>query len=902
MVRFARYMVPTFILVLALAAANHAQQFPAFDPERIFMFGDADLDGRLSLEEFRELYRASPRGKNAGAAIEPLFQRLDVDRDGFLSVREYRKLFSGRPTRPGNEKEKRPEKDEGKGTIAEKAAVTPEQTRFFEAKIRPVLVSQCGKCHSRAAEKLRGGLRLDSREGLRRGGDSGPAIVPGKPEQSRLIRAIHYSDEELQMPPKGKLSEAVLADFETWVKMGAPDPRSETSGDAASTPIAPGKGRDFWSFRPPKKAMPPRVKRADWPRGDIDRYLLAKLEERGLSPVADADRSRLLRRATFDLTGLPPTPEDTDAFLQDRSSDAFAKVVDRLLASPRFGERWGRHWLDLARYAESSGKTNFTYPQAWRYRDWAIASFNADMPYDRFVRAQIAGDLLPAKDDRQRAEQVIATGFLAIGSKAHDAENRGQFILDLIDEQIEATTRAFLGLTVACARCHDHKMDPIAQKDYYALAGIFRSTKTCSGTLARVFPNFNASPLIELPSGAGLPSAVPALTPERRKELEQRVAALVRERDAIPSGEANRDRLRRTNSILAMLRYRLAMDRPGQSPRAFAMGVQERDEIVDSPLYARGDLDQPRAVVPRGLVPVLCLDTTPSIHVGSGRRELADWLASPSNPLTARVLVNRVWLHLFGRGLVSSPDNFGAAGMPPSHPELLDTLAVDFMADGWSIKRLIRRVILSRAYGLDSTHDPRNFEADPDNALLWRMSKRRLEAEAVRDALLFVGGRLTVEPPVGSSVARTGEGLALFLRTSGLDASDAHRSVYLPVIRDQILEALALFDFADPSLVTGERATTIGPAQALYFMNGPFVIRQADAFAERVCENEKDQNRRIERAYRLAFARAPTAEERKRALAYLKNTQATDTAEAARNRWPLFCQALFASAEFRYLD
>ena len=314
------------------------------------------------------------------------------------------------------------------------------------------------------------------------------------------------------------------------------------------------------------------------------------------------------------------------------------------------------------------------------------------------------------------------------------------------------------------------------------------------------------------------------------------------------------------------------------------MGVRERDEAVDSPLYVRGELDQPGEVVPRGLVRVLCDETPAPIAAGSGRRELADWLASPANPLTARVIVNRVWLHLFGRGLVPTPDNFGAAGQPPSHPELLDTLAVDFMADGWSIKRLIRRIVLSRAYGLDSAHDPHNFEADPDNALVWRMSKRRLEAEALRDALLFVSGRLAPEPPVGSAVARTGEGLALFVRVAGLDASDTHRSVYLPVVRDQVLESLALFDFADPSLVTGERATTTGPAQALYFMNGPFVIRQAEALAERVRAVEGDDARRVERAYRLAFARPPTAEERDRALAFLRDFAARTERPTRRER------------------
>jgi hypothetical protein len=892
-------VVPVIVLLLVGRAAGQAQRF-TFDPERIFILGDADLDGRLSLEEFKELNRASPRMRDA-TTIEALFRRLDTDHDGYLSLSEYRKLFAPRPgattPKPDAAKEKPP------GGGAPREAITPEQEKFFEAKIRPVLVGQCGKCHAKTSQKLRGGLRLDGRGGLRRGGDSGPAVVPGKPEESLIIRAIRYRDEELRMPPKAKLPDAVVADFEAWVKMGAPDPRTEPDGVAARPAVDPVKGGDHWSFRPPKKVLPPPVKQADWPRGDVDQFLLAALEAHGLAPVADADRPRLLRRVTFDLLGLPPTPEEVDAFLADDSPHAFARVVDRLLASPRFGERWGRHWLDVARFAESSGKTNFSYPQAWRYRDWVIASLNADVPYDRFVREQIAGDLLPAGDDRQRARQLIATGFLALGSKAHDAENRGQFVLDVVDEQIEATTRAFLGLTVACARCHDHKTDPILQRDYYALSGIFRSTQTCSGTLAGVFPNFNASPLIELPAGADVPAAVPTLTAAQRASLAERVAALVRERDGIPPGEANRDRMRRVNSQLAVVRYRLAIDRADAPPRAFAMGVRERDEVIDSPLYARGELDQPRGVVSRGLVRVLCAEPPAPITTGSGRRELADWLASPANPLTARVMVNRVWLHLFGRGLVPTPDNFGASGQRPSHPELLDTLAVDFMADGWSVKKLIRRIALSRAYGLDSTHDPRNFEADPDNALVWRMSKRRLEAEAVRDALLFVGGRLAPEPPAGSAVARSGEGYALFLRVAGLDAVDTHRSVYLPVVRDQVVESLALFDFADPSLVTGERATTTSPAQALYFMNSPFVVRQAESLAERVRAAEGDDARGIDRAYRLAFARPPTATEKDRALAFLRDFPARPgAADRGREAWSAFCQALFAAAEFRYLD
>ncbi len=901
MTGFSMRAMLVIFLILATRTPVQAQapQFPAFDPERIFMLGDADLDGRLSLDEYRDFLRGSPRMKNA-SAIEPMFHRFDADRDGFLSLAEYRKSFMGRPGAG------RPVATLVKPPAVEAAAVeiSPEQEQFFEAKIRPVLVTHCGKCHASTASKLRGGLRLDGREALRRGGNSGPAIVPGAPEESLLFRAIRYRDEDLQMPPQRKLPDAVVADFETWIKMGAPDPRTGMAAEASGRLSADlVRGREFWSFLPPKKSRPPAVKFAEWPRGDIDRFLLVALEARGLSPVADAGRARLLRRVTFDLIGLPATPEELDAFLADDSPAAFTKIVDRLLGSPRFGERWGRHWLDVARYAESSGKTNFSYPQAWRYRDWVIASFNADKPYDWFVREQLAGDLLVARDEAERAEQTIATAFLALGSKAHDGENRGQFVLDVVDEQVEATTRVFLGLTVACARCHDHKMDPISQRDYYALSGIFRSTQTCSGTLAGVFPNFNASPLIELSSGANVPSAVQRLTPEQRAAMEVRLAALVRERDAIPPGEANRDQLRRTNSLLAMLRHRMLIDRPGGSPRAFTMGVRERDEVVDSPLYVRGELDQPGEIVPRGLLRLFGDDAAMSITSGSGRRELADWLVSPSNPLTARVMVNRVWLHLFGRGLVPTPDNFGAVGGRPSHPELLDTLAVEFMTDGWSVKRLIRRIVLSRAYGLDSTYDPRNFEADPDNTLVWRMSKVRLEAEALRDALLFVGDRLAMEPPVGSAVARVGEGLAFFVRVEGMDVSDTHRSVYLPVVRDRLLESFSLFDFADPSLVTGERATTTGPAQALYFLNGPLVIRQADSLADRVCATEDDATNRIDRAYRIALGRRPTGTERERVLVFLHEFAArvggTDPKQRA---WSAFCQALLASAEFRYRD
>ncbi len=612
-----------------------------------------------------------------------------------------------------------------------------------------------------SAEKVKGGLLVDSREGLREGGDTGPAVVPGKPDESLLITAIRYQDDSLQMPPKTKLPDAVIADFEKWVKMGAPDPRGGKTASATAAPAGADieKGRQHWAFQPPRAVSPPRVTDTAWPRSDIDRFLLAALEAKGLKPVADAGRNALIRRVSFDLAGLPPSPEEVEAFVADTADDAFATVVDRLLASPRFGERWGRHWLDVARFAESSGNANMMYPHAWRYRDWVIAAFNDDLPYDQLVKRQIAGDLLPARTDRERAEHLIATGFLAIGSKIHNTQNRAQFVLDLADEQIDVASQAFLGLTIACARCHDHKFDPISQRDYYALSGVFQSTQTCYGTLPGMVQNLNPSPLIELSARAGQPSALPRLTPDRRAALETALADLVKARHALTGDDLGTPKVFQTLTRLAIVRFRLESFKPDGTPRTYAMGARERFEPLDSPLYIRGELDQPGELVPRGFVKILSQKSSRAITTGSGRRELAEQLAARDNPLTARVMVNRIWLHLFGRGLVPTPDNFGAAGQSPSHPELLDSLAVWFMKD-WSVKNLIRRIVLSRAYQLGSTHDTHCFEVDPDNTLIWRMSPKRLEAEALRDAVLATSGKLDLKPPVGSAVARAGEGPA----------------------------------------------------------------------------------------------------------------------------------------------
>jgi hypothetical protein len=647
-----------------------------------------------------------------------------------------------------------------------------------------------------------------------------------------------------------------------------------------------------------------------WPRSDIDRFLLARLEAKGMKPVGDADRYTLIRRVYFDLVGLPPTPDEIEAFVADESPRALETVVDRLLSLPQFGERWGRHWLDVARYAESSGKqVNYNYPNAWRYRDYVIDAFNTDKPFDRFIKEQVAGDLMPASGASQKAMQAVATGFLAIGPKPHVERSFVQFQLDMADEQIDVTSQAFLGLTVACARCHDHKFDPIPSRDYYAMAGIFNSSQTCFGTL-RIVQNQNPSQLIRLPADSGQPAGLDKLTDAGRKRLEGQIEEFRQAYE--PHKKSGKAFLVlpiiRAGIRMQMFESQLNSYEADGTPKLFAMGMLDRTEPRDSPLYKRGELDQPGEVVPRGVVQVVSREV-PTITDGSGRLELAAWLASRENPLTARVLVNRVWLHLFGRGLVPTPDNFGAAGQPPSHPELLDQLAVAFMDNGWSVKTLIRQVVLSRAYQLDSRFDARNFDLDPDDVLVWRMSKRRLEGEALRDAMLAISGQLDRSKAKGSVVARSGEGYAnIALLASVAEAQGNIPSVYLGVMRANFLEALALFDFPDPSLVSSQRATTTVPAQGLYLLNSPFVIRNAEA-AAKLAQGEGECGcpcEQINRAYLQVFGRPPTPKEELAAEAFMAAStppSTSDPAQAAaaqRSALAALYQALFASADFLY--
>jgi hypothetical protein len=924
------------------------------DPETIFKFADKNKDGKLSLDEFSTLVSRNAKIKDNPELAKKLFEKFDADGDGFLTLDEFKKFREFTAA----QKAEKAEKTEGKTASSAKGTALPappsptgtgfadkptqEQLAFFEKKIRPVLVDNCYKCHSSESEKVKGELLLDTRDGFRKGGLTGAAIVPGNPDRSLLIKAIRSKDPDTAMPPKGKLPDSVIADFEAWVKMGAPDPREGKTAVAGKYVVDIEKGRSFWAFVAPKKTPVPEVKDAGWARTDIDRYLLAALEKKGLKPVADADKRVLLRRVYLDLTGLPPSSEEVEAYVADTSANAFEKVVDKLLASPRFGERWGRHWLDVARYAESSGKAvNMNYPHAWRYRDYVIAAFNADKPYDQFIKEQIAGDLLPSADAKMKAEHMIATGFLAIGPKLLNERNGTQFELDVADEQIDVVSQAFLGITAACARCHDHKFDPIPQHDYYALAGIFRSTQTCYGTVQFIQSN-RPSPTLPLSKDSGVPAGTTEkLTAEERTRIEKQIEDLNKQiseatdfiRTIFPRGQ------------VALLRSRLdSFDSEG-NPKLLAMGVRDKPAtrggfggpgpgggfgppkggfggfggspiIADSPIYTRGEPDKPSTErVPRGTLQVMSKKPL-SIKEGSGRLELAEWIASKDNSLTARVMANRVWLHLFGRGLVPTSDNFGAAGLPPTNPELLDHLAIGFMDNGWSVKKLIKKVVMSHAYQLDSKFDKPLFEADPDNALVWRMSPRRLDAESLRDSMLAVSGQLDSTPPTGSAVSKAGEGPAGFGGGFGRpggnvtqainDPRNTQRSVYLPIVRDNLPEALALFDAPDPSLITADRPTTTVPSQGLFLLNNPFVIRSAEAAADGLLKKTTTDTERIRAAYLSFYGRAPVEKElanSEKFLAAYKAQLAKDRVPATRQEretWAAFCQALFASAEFQY--
>ncbi len=861
---------------------------------------------------------------------------------------------------------------------------------FFEKKIRPILVDSCYRCHSLQNQKSKGGLLVDSRPALLKGGDSGPAVVPGEPEKSLLIKAVRYASEDLQMPPKGKkLSAEQVADLETWVKMGAPDPR----GPEVSTLIhPPAKGANHWSFQPISHPPVPAVRQMQWVKTPVDAFILAQLEMAGLRPSAPADKRTLIRRATFDLIGLPPTPEEVNQFVADKSSDAFSKVVDRLLASPHYGERWGRYWLDVARYADTKGyvfEEDRHYPYSYTYRDYVIRSFNDDLPYNQFIVQQLAADLLPLGEDKR---PLAALGFLTLGRRFLNNQS------DIIDDRIDVTCRGLMALTVGCARCHDHKYDPIPTKDYYSLYGVFESctepskepllgapvpskeytaylaertkredklkdyrakkdAESLSAIRAQVGDYLLAlhdthgltnaekdnvliqgrklSPIVaqrwksfvagkdshdpifgpwlelaacdgakfaveskEIAAGAGnrTNGAVNPLVAARfhaaatnLQEVAQRYNQLFSEIDqrwtnlanaavntnsppkslADGDAEALRQVLYAENSpahlddgqihtlfdiptAQKLRRLKRELDEldatdPGAPPRA--MALNDLPQPVTPHVFLRGNPSNPGPEVPRQFVAVLSGDNRRPFEHGSGRLELAQAIASTNNPLTARVLVNRVWLHHFGAGLVGTPSDFGMRSDPPSNPRLLDYLAWRFMAEGWSIKTLHRWIMLSSAYQQSSENDPRNARIDPENKFLWKMNRQRMDFETMRDSLLAAAGRLDPTPG-GRSVD--------IIKTPFSN----RRTVYGYIDRQNLPNLFRTFDFASPDTTSPRRFFTTVPQQALFLLNSPFVLEQARHLVEEPqFEIEPAPGRRVEYLYRTVLQRKPSPEE-----------------------------------------
>jgi cytochrome c553 len=822
-------------------------------------------------------------------------------------------------------------------SVRSEPAQPDKKVAFFEKKVRPILVSHCYTCHS-ADTKPAGDLRVDDRNGLLAGGKSGPAIVPGQPDKSLLLKRVSQKEAKRRMPLEGEhLSGEQVAILTKWVRDGAAWP-------AVKIPFALGEPKPryeklkktHWAWQPLTDPKVPAVRDSAWPRDSIDRFLLARLEAKGLRPVEDVDRVTLLRRVTFDLTGLPPTPEAIDAFLRDRSPAALARVVDRLLGSPRFGEQWGRHWLDIARYGESTGPSrNIPYPHAWRYRDYVIDSVNADVPFDRFVEEQVAGDLLPADTPGERDRLATASGFLALGVKDVNQRFKVRFVMDNVDEQIDVVTRSVLGLTATCARCHDHKFDPIPSADYYALAGIFTSTDNCAGVRNKMggggLDYYDPAMLVRMTIEPPPPPA------EEVNRLKQQFAKAKAEWDAIrgtPEGLA-----RGSDGFPRQRPYRLKFERArgelanltDPASRGYAVhGVRDSSTVGDTEIRIRGEAEKLGPVVPRGFLSAFEVPgAAPVNRKQSGRLELARWLTSPNNPLTARVIVNRVWQRLFGQGIVTTVDNFGVTGDTPSHPELLDHLASRFIREGWSVKKLVRALVLTRAYQLGTDAPAGHKAVDPGNRLVWRHSSRRLGAEEIRDAILAAAGTLTVQRPEASPARKL---QMIEMQDNGPQARALHtqadrsqyRSVYLPLVRGLTPHDLEAFDPVEQTLVTGQRDTTTVPGQTLYLLNSSFVRRQSLALAEKLLGQPDADSVRIQTAYRLILGRLPQDRETERARRFLAGYEAgyreqpaaaptekpktpgaveqeeIRPADGRSAAWLALVQALFSSAEFRY--
>jgi len=747
------------------------------------------------------------------------------------------------------------------------AEITAQQRKFFENKIRPVLAKECYKCHAAGAKKIGGKLLLDTTAGLKKGGESGSPLVAGKPDDSLIVHALKWLDD-LEMPPDDPLPKNVVADFEKWILMGAPVPADKKKATAKAPAVEPRKYKpgELWSFQTVKNPPVPEAK-SEWPRNAIDQFVFEKMAANSLKPTTDAPPKILVRRLYFDVIGLPPTMVESDAFVADfekRGQPAVEKLVDDLLASSHFGERWGRHWLDVARYAESNGNDglsrNASFPNAWRYRDYVIDALNRDVPYDRFITEQIAGDLLEAKTDIERDRQLVATGFLALGAKPATAMNTN-FAMDVVADQIEVVTSGIIGLSVACARCHDHKFDPIPTRDYYAMAGFFTSSQTLYGIAANEKLTAPPTPLHVLK------------TPQKVTPSAEELALMV---DTEKLEMRNYPRPKKEHSY------------PPGTP--VAMGIRDRKEPKNCKINLKGDAKKLGEVVPRGVLTAYPDKTLSELTIDkskSGRRGLAQWLTSQKHPQTSRVMVNRIWLHLFGKAIVGTPDDFGVYGEKPTHAELLDHLASRFSGEhSWSIKSVIREIVLSRTYQLDSRASAGSITSDPENTWVSRHTRRRLDAESIRDAILKVTGNLNPEPADGSPIRHLE---ILVNRAPDLHKPSDHRSIYLCFLRNSPPRELAAFDLPDGLKVTGKRNETMLPTQGLFLLNSAFIQEQAGHLANASGEEASALWQRV-------LNREPTATELAGAKYLVENT------EPKERGWSALAQALLAANEFRYVD
>ena len=843
--------------------------------------------GGLTIESRDRLVR----GGGSGAAIVP------GDPDASLLIQAVSRTHKRLKMPPGQPLSARQVQDLRQWIKA--GAVWPESPAdFFRKNIRPVLAEKCLSCH---AEKPKGSLRLDTRAAVLKGGKRGPAIVIGEPEKSLLLKAIRHHEEVPRMPPKvaDKLTEQVAAKFEKWIADGATWEGSPIGGSDITD-----DQRAFWSFQPVRQPEVPAVANSPtgWKQNPIDSFILARQREHMLTPGKPASARTLIRRATFDLIGLPPTPEETSqfegAFKADPES-AWRGLIERLLASRHYGERWGRHWLDVVRYADTAGDAgDFPIPEAWKYRNYVIDSINQDKPYDQFVREQIAGDLLPYDDDDQRWQQIIATGYLAISRRVGVSPQNLKHIV--IEDTLNNLGKTFLGLTIGCARCHDHKFDPIPTADYYSLYGIFDSS---------VYPHPGAEHKPwrrDFVYRVGAAKAAELLKEKRRvleewNRKERATFELYRDFQRKPPSELTGTRESAWQAVLAIREARADFAKTFPDME-IAYAIQEGSSR-DANIHKQGNPRSQGPVVRRGFLQILNGRKLSDKENGSGRLQLAEWLTDPKNPLTARVMANRIWHYHFGRGLVRTTSDFGIRGGRPTHPELLDFLASEFQANGWSIKQLHRLIMTSRTYRLASSDNEANSEIDPENRFLWRAHRRRLDAEQLRDSLLTFSGELDLSPggrhPFGHRLTyfyRQHEPFQEVFPTN-------RRSVYVVQQRIQKNPHLDLFDGPDGNVSLSERKATTTTLQALFLMNSEFVHERSEAIAKRLFAEGRTTPTRVTWAYQRIFGRPPSPVELGRAeefLAQIQKVGGGDPNETA--FWSSYLRGMISSNAFLFID